>query len=316
MVGRRMQRAVVTGFAILLATGPAAADEKTRKADQLFEEGKAMLDKDLAGACAKFEESLKFNSQAIGTLLNVALCDEKLGRFASAVAKFGEARDRAKEQGMDVHLKAAEEHIRDLTDKVPHVTLKFSEPPLPQTSIVIDGKLIPFDAIANHPIDPGAHDVVVSAPGHLAFKTHLELAAGEAKDLPIPRLEKSVTVKVKSSRRTIGKITTATGIAAIGTGVVLGLIAKRDYDAATDDDCSRITVDGDKIWQCGSSGFAGTRSARTLGTVGTVVGGIGLAAVGVGAFLWLRGPKDSEQRVSVLPQLGPDGAGLAAVGRF
>jgi len=40
-------------------------------------------------------------------LLNVALCDEKLGRFASASAKFAEARDRAKEQGMDVHRKAA-----------------------------------------------------------------------------------------------------------------------------------------------------------------------------------------------------------------
>ncbi len=315
MIGRQPLRAVVTALAILTATGTASADEKTQRADQLFEEGKAMLDKDLAGACAKFEESLKFNAQAIGTLLNVALCDEKLGRFASASAKFAEARDRAKEQGMDVHLKAAEEHILALTDKVPHVTLKFSELPLPQTSIVIDGKLIPFDAIANHPIDPGAHDVVVSAPGHLAFKTHFEVTAGEAKDLPIPRLEKSVTVKVRSSRRTIGKITTATGIAALGTGVVLGLIAKSDYDAATRT-CNRITVDGEEVWQCDSPGFAGTRSARTLGTVGTVVGGLGLAAVGVGAFLWLRGPKDSEPRVSVLPQLGPDGMGIAAVGHF
>jgi len=315
MIGRQHLRAAVTTLAILTSAGTASADEKTQRADQLFEEGKAMLDKDLAGACAKFEESLKFNSQAIGTLLNVALCDEKLGRFASAIAKFTEARDRAKEQSMDVHLKAAEQHILALTDKVPHVTLKFSEPPLPQTSIVIDGKLIPFDTIANHPIDPGAHDVVVSAPGHLAFKAPFELTAGEAKDLAIPRLEKSVTVKVKSSRRTIGKITTATGIAALGTGVVLGLIAKSDYDAATET-CDRITVDGEQVWQCDSAGFAGTRSARTLGTVGTVVGGLGLAAVGVGAFLWLRGPKDSEPRVSVRPQLGPDGVGIAAVGHF
>jgi len=316
MIGRQSLRAVVTALAILTATSTASADEKTQRADQLFEEGKAMLDKDLAGACAKFEESLKFNAQAIGTLLNVALCDEKLGRFASASAKFAEARDRAKEQGMDVHRKAAEEHILALTDKVPHVTLKFSELPLPQTSIVIDGKLIPFDAIANHPIDPGVHDVVVSAPGHLAFKTPFEVTAGEAKDLAIPRLEKSVTVRVKSSRRTIGKITTATGIAAVGTGVVLGLIAKSDYDAATDKDCDRITVGGDKVWQCGSEGFAGTGSARTLGTVGTVVGIVGLTAVGVGAFLWLRGPKDREGRVSVLPHVGPDGVGFAAVGRF
>lgn len=313
MSGRRLQRAVVSALAIMTATGTASADDKTQRADRLFEEGKAMLDKDLAGACQKFEESLQFNSQAIGTLLNVALCDEKLGRYASAVAKFTEARDRASEQGMDVHRKAAEEHILALADKVPHVTLKFSEPPLPQTTIVIDEKLVPFDSIANHPVDPGAHDVVVSAPGHLAYKAHLELRAGEAKDLTIPPLEKSITVK--SSRRTIGKITTATGVAALGTGIVLGLVARRRFDSATEH-CNRITKDMDLVWQCDSTGFAGTRNAHTLGTVGTVVGGVGLVAIGVGAFLWLRAPRDEERRVSVLPHVGPDGAGIAAVGRF
>jgi hypothetical protein len=315
MVGCKFQRVAVGILAILGSTATAAADAQTQRADQLFEEGKAMLDQDLAGACEKFEESLKFNSQAIGTLLNVALCDEKLGRYASAVAKFTEARDRAKEQGMNVHLEAAEEHIRALTGKVPHVTLTFSEPPLPQTTIVIDEKLIAFDSIANHPVDPGVHDVVVGAPGHLAFRAHFEVAAGQAIDLAIPRLEKSVTVKVKSSRRTIGKITTATGIAALGTGIVLGVIAKRDFDEATRS-CNRITVRDEEVWQCDSTGFAGTRSALTLGTVGTVVGGIGLAAIGVGAVLWLRGPKDSEPRVSVVPHIGPEGAGIAAVGRF
>ena len=276
-----------------------------------------MLDKDLAGACAKLEESLQLNPQAIGTLLNVALCDEKLGRYASAVTKFTEARDRAKEQGMEVHRKAAEEHIQALADKVPHVTLTFSVPPLPQTTIVIDDKLIPFDAIANHPVDPGAHDVVVSAPGHLAYKARFELTGGESKDLAIPQLEKSITVQ--SSRRSIGKITTATGIAALGTGIVLGLVAKRRFDSATQGanaPCTQITKDMDTVWQCDPTGYAETRSAHTLGTVGTVVGGIGLLAVGVGTYLWLRSPNGEEQRVSVLPLVGPDGAGIAAVGHF
>ena len=309
----RFQRAATVAVALLTTAGTAAADESSQRADQLFEEGKAMLDKDLASACAKFEESLKFNSQAIGTLLNVALCDEKLGRFASAIAKFTEARDRAQEMGMEVHLAAAEEHIRDLAGKVPHVTLKFSEPPLPQTTIVIDEKLISFASIANHPVDPGAHDVVVSAPGRLAYKTRFEVAAGEAIDLLIPRLEKSVSVT--SSRRTIGKISTGVGVAALGTSLVLAVVAKRNYDDATRS-CNPIIVGGDRVWQCDSSGFAGTRSARTLGTVATVVGGVGLVAVGVGAFLWLRGPKDTERQVSVVPHVGADGVGIAAVGHF
>lgn len=310
MFGRRLQRAVVSTLALVSAIGTASADEKTERADRLFEEGKAMLDKDLAAACAKFEESLQFNSQAIGTLLNVALCDEKLGRFASAVAKFGEARDRAKEQGMDVHRKAAEEHILLLADKVPHVTLAFSEAPQPQTTIVLDEKLIPFNSIANHPVDPGGHDVVISAPGHVSFKARFEIAVGEAKTVAIPRLE-----KLQSSRRTIGKITTVVGMAAVGTGVAIGLVARRRFDSATED-CRRITKNMEQVWQCDSTGYAGTRGAATLGTVGTVVGGIGLVAVGVGAYLWLRAPHDGEQRVSVVPHVGPDGVGIAAVGRF
>ena len=310
MIGPWFHRAVVVvALAILMATGTASADAKTARADQLFEEGKAMLDKDLAGACAKFDESLKFNAQAIGTLLNVALCDERLGRYASAVAKFIEARDRAKEQNLDVHVAAAEEHLRALRVKVPHVTFKFSQPPLPETTIVIDENLIPFDSIANYQVDPGPHDVVVEAPGHLAYKAHFDLAVGKDIDLRVPSLEKSVSVK--SSRRTIGKITTASGAAALGTGIVLAVIAKRNYDDATKS-CNRIPYFGDTIWQCDQDGFAATRSARNLGTIATVVGGLGLAAIGVGTFLWLRGPRDSDERISLVPHVGPEGAGIAA----
>jgi tetratricopeptide (TPR) repeat protein len=306
-------------LALLATTATASADEKTERADALFNEGKALFDKDLTQACAKFEESLKFNSQAIGTLLNVALCDEKLGRYASAVAKFTEARDRASEQGMSVHLKAAEEHIAALADKVPHVTIKFSVPPLTETTIVIDEKLIPFDSIANYPIDPGEHGITVSAPGHLPHKTRFSVLAGEDKDVAVPRLDRSVTVR--SSRRTIGKIVTATGLAAFGTGVVIGLVAKSRYDDALGR-CVQIDDPNDPdpmkmIYQCDPDEFEATGTAHTLGTVGTVVGGIGLVAVGVGAYLWLRGPKDESNRsVSLVPQLGPESVGFVAAGRF
>ena len=96
------------------ASADPTPDDNIQRADQLFSEARALLPTDLNKACEKFEESLKFNSQAIGTLLNVALCDEKLGRVATAIAKFTEARERAKEGGMTEHLKAAEQHITEL----------------------------------------------------------------------------------------------------------------------------------------------------------------------------------------------------------
>lgn len=319
------QRGVLAGLVGVLVIGslarPSAADDDDlRRADALFAEGRALIDTDFAKACAKFEASLQISAHAIGTLLNVALCDEKLGRFASAVARFREARDRAQELGMSAELAAAEEHLGALEGKVPHVTLRFDEPPLPDTKIVIDDALIPFGSIANHPIDPGAHEVVISAPGHLAFTARFEVGAGQTRDVAIPRLERSVTVK--SSRRTIGTITTATGVAALGAGIVVGLVARGRHRDAKRGHCNTITTpDGDQL-QCDQTGFTEIERARTLGGVGSVIGAVGIGAIGVGVFLWLSAPSSTAEqpRVSrvpdVVPYLGAGEAGILAVGRF
>lgn len=310
----RQLRGLWVALAILGSVHVAAADENTEKADALFKEGRDLFDKDLTAACAKFEESLKFNSQAIGTMLNVALCDEKQGRYASAIARFTEARDRAKEGNMPEHLKAAQEHIDALADKVPHVSIVLEEE-LPDTKVVIDDKLVRLSAIANLPVDPGERQIEVSAPGRLPYQTKVTVTSGGAPiDVRIPRLEKSVTVK--SSRRTIGKITTVVGVVAIGTSVGLGLYANHKYQAQFDGMPAPCrTVNG--IKQCNPDGYAATNNAILIGNVGTVVGVVGLVAAGVGAYLWLRSPSEhGERKVAFVPQVGPDGTGIAAVGHF
>src|SRR5690349_16906011 len=113
--------------ALLAAAGRAQADPRIDRADQLFTEGKALLPSNLIQACSKFEESLQYNPAAIGTLLNVALCDEKLGKLASALARFTEARDHAKEQNLAEHVRAAEDHIATLTPSVPHLAIQLTE---------------------------------------------------------------------------------------------------------------------------------------------------------------------------------------------
>ncbi|RPI08483.1 MAG: hypothetical protein EHM63_06195, partial [Actinobacteria bacterium] len=62
------------------ATAAALLEEARRKADALFAEGVKLRDSNLELACAKFGASLQLNPQAIGVLLNVAMCDEKHGR--------------------------------------------------------------------------------------------------------------------------------------------------------------------------------------------------------------------------------------------
>ena len=59
---------VVVGAGGRAAAQPAPlADPKIQKADELFAEGKALLDSNLLQACAKFDESLRYNGAAIGT---------------------------------------------------------------------------------------------------------------------------------------------------------------------------------------------------------------------------------------------------------
>ncbi|CAN5905758.1 hypothetical protein BH11MYX3_BH11MYX3_18360 [soil metagenome] len=300
--------AAIAGVVLAVAAPAARADTDVERADKLFDEGRALMKTDLHAACEKFDESLKLNSQAIGVLLNVALCDEKLGRTASAVAKFTEARDRARESHMDVHLKAAEERLAELTPKVPHVTIRFATPPLPGTRIVIDERVIAMTEIADVPIDPGEHPLVVSAPDRLPYQVTVKIADGERREIEVPALETAI----RSSRRTIGKVVAISGGAALGVGIVIGVFANRRYERQFDQGhCDRDTR------HCDGIGQPETEKARTLGTVGTVIGGIGVAAAAVGVYLWVRTPKEARAgQISVLPQLDRAGASVVAVGRF
>src|SRR5687768_14383099 len=86
-------------FAALAAlAAPVAAQPSTSKADQLFNEGRALLE---AGkfkeACARFEASL-VEADALGTRLNLALCMEKRGRVHSALVKFEDTAARAERE--------------------------------------------------------------------------------------------------------------------------------------------------------------------------------------------------------------------------
>jgi hypothetical protein len=284
---------------------PARADD-VEKADKLFAEGRALMDTDLHAACDKFEESLKWNSQALGTMLNVALCDERLGRVASAAAKYADVRDRAREDSMSVHREAAEARLKEVLPRVPHVTIRLAQT-LPGTRIVIDQQVIAPGQLGQElPIDPGDHVLVVSAPDHVAYQTTVRLAEAEHREVEVPAL------RTASSRRTIGKIVAITGGATLVTGVVIGVVARGRYNDAFDKFCTSSSK------ECDPEGLSETRSARTLGWVGTTIGAVGIVGAGVGLYLWMRSPAEhrASAHVSLLPHLDPGAPGVAVMGRF
>jgi hypothetical protein len=294
-----------------------SSDDNVARADALFREAQAMRSIDLNGACAKFVESYELNPHALGTLLNVALCDEELGRLASALEKFTLARDIAAEtlaKGPDraaaESKKASVEHIKKLTPRIPHVTIEFVPPVLPDSTIVIDGRAYAKDKLGKLAVDPGSHTIVVSAPGYLPYETTFAIAEGEHHNVAIPNLEKSVTVR--STRRTIGVIVGGAGALAGATGIVVGLVARSRYNDVTschDDDSCDLPED-----------YTKRKNALSLGNVGTVVGLAGAGAIVVGAILWYTGRRSTAEKapssVTLLPHVDSDGAGITAVGRF
>jgi hypothetical protein len=297
-----------------LAASRAFAETDIKAADELFAKGLALRETNLEQSCSYFEQSLAKNPQAIGTLMNVALCDEKLGKIASAVEGFAEARDRAKEGNLPEYATEAEAHIAALAPDVPKVTIKFLGERPAGTRVLIGERVIGperYEGGKQVNVDPGELVIVVSAPGRLAFETKMLINKKEQKAIEVPELEKGITVK--SSRRTVGIITTATGGAALITGAILGLVANNIYDK-NHDKCT--IVDGADV--CDPEQQSETERARTIGNVGTVVGALGLAAAGVGIYLWLSAPDESteQRRVTIVPDITSDSAGLTAIGRF
>ena len=298
---------------VALLGARAFAETDIEQADKLFAEGIALRDTNRQQSCDKFRQSLAKNPQAIGTLLNVALCDEQFGQIASAVKLFSEARDRAKEGNLPEYLAEAQKHIDALTPELPHVSIRFAEKP-PGTRVLLGERIVSDAELGGEiAVDPGELTIVVSAPGRVSYETKMMINKREKKPIEVPALKKAVTVK--SARRTIGLITAATGAAALGTGIVLGLVARSNYNKLFDDGrCRRIP---DEPSVCTPDAQPKAERALTIGTTGTVVGVIGAVALGVGAYLWLSAPRDPEERnVSVTPMLTPESAGLAAVGRF
>lgn len=299
------------------ASAPQAREDHS-KADRLFAEAsKLKAEGDTARACAKYNEALSYNKTAIGTLLNVALCHEEAGRVATALELFTQARDLARENNRPEHLAAAEEHIAKNEAQVPHLAIAFAEL-LPNTKIVIDDKVFPITSASDIRIDPGVRHIVVTAPDCLPYDTSIEVKAQEHKAIAIPKLAAPTTV-VNKGRVTIGKIVAFSGVGLVGTGIVLGLVANSRYDAQIGPlGSGKNCVEGPTP-KCNTEGFQKTSNALTLGKVGTVVGIAGGVAIGIGAYLWFFAPKNkvaTEREVSLVPTIGPDTAGITAIGSF
>ncbi|HEY5949317.1 MAG TPA: tetratricopeptide repeat protein [Kofleriaceae bacterium] len=302
----------LVGLTIVAAMCRLAAAEDPDQADKIFEEAQQLKQQGkTAEACKKYDEALSYNHNAVGTLLNVALCNEEAGKYATATKLYTQARDLAREHNLAEHRKAAEDKLLITTPLVSHLAIAFAETPN-EMKLVIDEDIVPIDKTDDIILDPGSHRIVVTAPGRVPYETTIEVEKSKAKAIAVPKLGYPVTVK--KGRRTAGVILSASGVAMIGTGIGLGLYARGKYNGQIGE--GKNCTDGSPPL-CNAEGYRITNDARTFGTFGTFIGLGGVAIAAVGGYLWFFGPKTSTERnVALVPTLAPDSAGVTAVGRF
>src|SRR6185312_13115774 len=119
--------AAVSGAALLIPA-PARADGESAAAEALFQQGKSLVEqKQWDEACPKFAASYKLD-KTLGTLLNLADCEEHQTRIASAWAHWGEAVELAEKTG-DKRVGFATERRDALVKRLPMIRVDVAASP-------------------------------------------------------------------------------------------------------------------------------------------------------------------------------------------
>jgi hypothetical protein len=265
-------------------------------ADTLYQRAKALMAAGRYGeACEDFAESNRLDQATGGTLLNLAVCHEKLGRVATAAAEFEQARALARHNKRPDREQLATEHLAALRARVSTLTLSVHDA-IDGERIVLDGVVLAKVAWTSLPIDPGEHTVEATAPGKASWSAKVTIGAtSESRSLEVPALTDE-PVSVRSSpllvappppidspphtpgKRVMGFALGGVGLAALAVGSAFG-IAAIEENSTSQQSCPN--------GRCNATGAADSRYALTDANVANVCIGAGIVAVGVATVLVL-----------------------------
>lgn len=325
----------VAPLAAALASPTAArAQSSSALADKLFLEGQKLMAEGNPAACEKFADSERLDP-ALGTLINLALCHEKRGKNATAWGEFTDAAAQARRLAQHDREEFAHAHAEALEKKLQKIIVEIPNPPA-GTEVRLDGTALPLTVMGTEiPLDPGDHELLVTAPGKKPWRqaklnlgpsavvTRVAVTLEDAGPPGAPPVEAAAPLPLRgasvepsdvqrsgsSGQRTAGFVVGGVGIAGVAVGaVMLGLASSMSHQADREVLAGQVTT-----------GTSDHDTALSDQTVGLVVGGVGIAALVVGTVLVLTGGSSGDRKAGpsmalhVLPQFGP-GAGGAGVG--
>jgi hypothetical protein len=279
---------------------PAAAAE-------LFRQGRAaLLEKRYDMACPQLAESQRLDPK-VGTLINLARCEESTDKRASAMRHWEDAVRLAHANG-DARESFVSEQLDALSPGVPRLTIRLAEGALPGARVTLDGAEVSLsDLGAALPVDAGLHAILVSAPSMSERRIEVTLVDEDAREITIdPRAaapivksssEKAVALSPSprsapgaegsttargGTQRTLAYVAAGASAFALGLGTAWGLQA---LAARNDSRCASGV--------CDPSGAEAQREGVDAGNRSTVALIVGGALLGTGVVLWLTTPRST-----------------------
>jgi hypothetical protein len=192
-----MQRLRTSGLVLLttlagIAVSSVARADDSAAAQALFDQAKkAMAAHRYPEACPKLEESLRLQ-EAVGTLLNLADCYEKEGKLASAWSRFLEVATKARAAGQLARARIGHDRAAALAPKLSNLVIDVVASRAEGLEIRRDGTLVgEAEWGAAIPADAGTHTIDATAPGRKPWsETVLVTDGATTARVSVPDLER------------------------------------------------------------------------------------------------------------------------------
>jgi hypothetical protein len=252
------------GFHLAAAAQPLTAEDRAREA---FSRGLELEGRgDVVAACAAFRESLTFVRE-LGPVRKVSQCDSRDGRIVAAADGLEELLTRLPPDAADRPAIITE--LAALNQRVATLRLAFRADAPPGLAVRVDGQPVVGGAGAIE-LDPGDHEISISAHNAPAKTIRVSLAEGQSSTIEVPPAE-AAPVEKSDALKIAGFSVGAVGVGAlIGAAVTGGLVLAKDaeYDTCAPAACAGLKEDGDRLL-----------------IVNGVLWGVAIAAIGTGATL-------------------------------
>jgi len=326
---------------ILLQAAAASAQNDKAAAEALFDQGvRLMKQNSFSDACPKLEESERMDP-AVGTLLYLGECYERIGRTASAWATFREAASLATNSNQADRARVASNRAQEIEPKLSRLSVELAPDVARIPGVLVkrgNQRLEPSLFGTPLPVDPGEYRIEVSAPGYETWSTPIKVEAGGASasvrvpglvkgpdaapaetpttqapakpgaETPAPKPSAPAPSGSFTTGQTLGLVLGGVGVIGLGLGAYFG-VRTISNNSNAESFCNANN-------KCGPEGIDLTAKANKDATASNIAFAAGGALVLTGGIVFLATGRSDSEHVALVPVIGPGTAAASISGRF